>query len=316
VRHLVVLRAPDAQSALGLAEKTAGVLRIAVGKGLLEGFDTPAAYLPSLATQRARQAALPAPDTLRRNLEEAMRGLPFRPALFEPFLRDIDLARVQPLLDRDSLQGTGLALKVDTLLVERAGEWIAMLPLRGVRDSAAIGRMLAPQPGSEILILDLKAASDELYRSYRREAVGHAAIGAAAIVVLLLVALRSPLRVLFVLLPLAAAVIVTTSLILLSGVRLSIFHLVGLLLVVAVGSNYSLFFDRETASLLDRSRTLVSLFFANTSTVIGFGILSLSSVPVLNAIGSTVAIGAVLSLAFSAAFMARRLDSSGAETGR
>jgi len=123
--------------------------------------------------------------------------------------------------------------------------------------------------------------------------------------VLLLVTLRSPRRVLVVLLPLAAAVTVTTSVLLMTGERLSIFHLVGLLLVVAVGSNYSLFFDRDISALLDRDRTLVSLLFANASTVIGFGILSLSSVPVLDAIGSTVALGAVLSLAFSAALMPR-----------
>ena len=161
--------------------------------------------------------------------------------------------------------------------------------------------------------LDLKSASDALYRGYRHEAVRNAAIGAAAIVVLLTGALRSPRRVYFVLLPLAAAVIVTTGAILATGERLSIFHLVGLLLVVAVGSNYSLFFDRETASRLDRGRTFVSLVFANTSTVIGFGVLSLSSVPVLRAIGSTVALGAILSLAFAAAFMPRRIDSVGAD---
>ena len=100
----------------------------------------------------------------------------------------------------------------------------------------------------------------------------------------------------------AMAVIVTASVILLSGTRLSIFHLVGLLLVVAVGSNYALFFDRQAASVEDRERTLVSLVFANIATVIGFGLLAFSDVPVLNAIGSTVALGAVLSLLFSAAF--------------
>jgi predicted exporter len=39
-------------------------------------------------------------------------------------------------------------------------------------------------------------------------------------------------------------------------------------------------------------------------------------VPVLASIGSTVALGAVLSLAFSAAFMSRRLDSPRAETAQ
>ena len=305
VRHLLVLRAADAQSALALAEKYARLLEGAKEQAMLEGFDTPSAYLPSHAAQRARQASIPDADTLRRNLNDAVQGLPFRAGVFEPFLNEAASARSQSLVDRGSLAGTTLALKVDSLLVDRGGDvWTAMLPLRGVRDTAVLRERIAPA-GSEALLLDLKAASDELYRDYRREAFGHALIGAGAIVVLLLVALRSPRRVFFVLLPLAAAVTVTAALVLASGERLSIFHLVGLLLVVAVGSNYSLFFDRETATLLDFSRTVVSLLFANLSTVIGFGILSLSSVPVLDAIGSTVAVGAVLSLAFSAAFMLR-----------
>jgi len=102
-----------------------------------------------------------------------------------------------------------------------------------------------------------------------------------------------------VLAPLVAAVVVTTVA-LRAGGPLSIFHLVGLLLVVAVGSNYSLFFDREAASAPDRGRTVISLGFACLSTVVGFGVLAFSSVPVLKAIGSTVAIGAMLALVFSA----------------
>lgn len=305
VRHLVVLRAADAQVALEKAEKLGSVLERAKERGLLEGFDTPAAYLPSRASQRARQAAIPDADTLRRNLAEAVTGMPFRAGVFEPFLADTAAARRQPLIDRAALEGTSLALKVDSLLAKRGDEWAAMLPLRGVQDAAALQREVAAAGAGDVVLLDLKGASDELYRSYRSEAFVHALLGAAAIVVLLVGALRSPRRAAFVLLPLVAAVLVTTGAILLSGTRLSIFHLVGLLLVVAVGSNYSLFFDRATAALLDPSRTLVSLLFANLSTVIGFGILSLSSVPVLAAIGSTVAIGAMLSLAFSAAFMLR-----------
>ena len=100
----------------------------------------------------------------------------------------------------------------------------------------------------------------------------------------------------------------------LGGQRLSIFHLVGLLLVVAVGSNYSLFFDRQVATERDRERTIVSLLFANVSTVIGFGLLTFSSVPVLNAIGSTVGLGAILSLIFSA-ILIRRPVAAVKETG-
>jgi predicted exporter len=69
-----------------------------------------------------------------------------------------------------------------------------------------------------------------------------------------------------------------------------------------------LFFDRQAASAQDRERTLVSLLFANLCAVIGFGVLSFSKVPVLHALGSTVGIGAILSLVFSAILITRAHD--------
>jgi predicted exporter len=46
---------------------------------------------------------------------------------------------------------------------------------------------------------------------------------------------------------------------------------------------------------------LASLLIANLTTVIAFGALSFSTVPVLSALGSTVAPGTLLALLFSAA---------------
>ena len=138
VRHLVAVSAPTEQAALEMAERASAALREAVGGGWLEGFDSPASYLPSEATQRARQAALPAAQTLRETLEAARKGLPFRADAFEPFVRDVSQARAGPLLERSSLQGTSLGLRLDALLVQRAAGWIGMLPLRGVKDARAI----------------------------------------------------------------------------------------------------------------------------------------------------------------------------------
>jgi predicted exporter len=299
VRYLVVVNAGDEEAALRASESIAAVLSKAARAGLLEGYDSPAIYLPSREAQRSRQAALPAPADLRRNLQQALGGLPYRTGAFEPFLADAAAARTMPLVDRDSLQRTNFALKLDTLLVKRGTGWAAMLPLRGVTDAAGIAREISALSGARATLLDLKSESDRLYGDYRREALTHSLLGAAAIVVLLFLGLRSPRRVFDVLAPLAAAVVITAGVLAAAG-PLSIFHLVGLLLVVAVGSNYSLFFDRQVASGPDRGRTVVSLLFACVSTIIGFGLLSFSAVPVLHAIGSTVGIGAILALAFSA----------------
>ena len=299
VRFLVAIRAQDEQAALQASEAIGEALHKASLAGLLEGYDSPADYFPSRQAQRARQSALPPGAELRANLERALHGLPFRRQVFEPFLRDAAAAKSLPLIDRGSLQGTRFALRLDTLLVKREGGWMAMLPLRDVKDAASLARDLPAPPGAQVALLDLKHESDQLYRTYREEALMHSLLGALAIVVLLFASLRSPRRVFDVLAPLAAAVLVTTGVLVLAGQPLSIFHLVGLLLVVAVGSNYSLFFDRR-ADGSDRERTIVSLLFANVTAVIGFGLLAFSKVPVLHDIGVTVGMGTILALACSA----------------
>ena len=90
---------------------------------------------------------------------------------------------------------------------------------------------------------------------------------------------------------------------------LTILHLVGLLLIVAIGSNYALFFNRPTAASSADSvgprdaidpQTLASLLIANLATVAGFGLLALSHVPMLESFGLTVGPGAMLALLFSA----------------
>jgi predicted exporter len=304
VRYMLVLKAPDQESVLQQGEAVAAVLRSQVQDGALQGYDTPP--LPSRRTQQARLSALPDAATLNANLRLALRDLPFRSATFAPFPQDIASAKQQPLLDRTALQHSNLGLKLDSFLLQRASGWMLMLPLRGVQDAARIEQDIRHETGTPFILLDMKHESEQMFHDYRREATHNALFGALAIVVLLFASLCSARRVFEVSLPLVAAVIIVTAGLILGGHTLSIFHLIGLLLVVAVGSNYALFFDQRCTSAQDRERTVTSLLFANTSTVLGFGLLSFSQSPVLNAIGSTVAAGAVLSLIFSAVLIAGR----------
>ncbi|ADE10610.1 MMPL family transporter [Sideroxydans lithotrophicus] len=306
VRYMLVLSDSDQENVLQQGEAIAVVMSKLVGQGMLAGFDMPP--LPSRAVQQARQNSLPDGPTASRNLDAALHGLPFRSAVFAPFAQEIAAAKQQPLLDRAAMQGSNLGLKLDSFLVRRDGKWSLMLPLRGVKDPAGLEQGIRHATETSFVLLDMKQESEQMFRAYRHEAAKNAMLGVLAIAALLFISLRSPRRVLQVLLPLAAAVIVVTAGLVLAGHNLSIFHLIGLLLAVAVGSNYALFFDRRCTSPQDRERTVTSLLFANMSTMLGFGLLSFSQSPVLNAIGSTVAIGAVLSLIFSAILIVGRDD--------
>lgn len=301
VRYLLVVQAADREAALAGSEQVVARLEALVASKAIAGFDSPGRWLPSLAAQRERQAALPDATTLAANMAQAIEGTPFRPDTFAPFLADVAAARQQPLLRREDLNGSSLALRVDSLLVPAAGHWLAMLPLHDVSNPSAVAKAVAGIDGKGLIFLDLKQESDRLLGTYLHEALTLSLAGSIAIAGLLLVSLRSPRRTVAVLLPLAAAVICTAALLLTVEGRLSIFNLFGLLLVAAVGSNYCLFFERAPdEDDLARRRMVASLVIADLCTVVGFGILAFSVIPVLYGIGRTVAIGACLSLLFGA----------------
>jgi predicted exporter len=168
-------------------------------------------------------------------------------------------------------------------------------------DVARIAAAVSSARLANTQVLDLKIQTDALYASYLEEALRLSGIGLLLIIVLLGFVLRSVRRVAQVLAPLLLAVLAVAAGLALWGVRLNILHLVGMLLIFAVGSNYALFFDRAQITPGDAHppRLLASLGVANLSTVIGFGLLAFSAVPVLQALGATVAPGAFLALLFA-----------------
>lgn len=311
VRYLVVVTAATQQAALVGSEQVSARLRPLVDAGVIGRFESPSVYLPSVATQQTRLASLPDDATLRRRFLAAAATLPVHADRFAPFFADVTKARSLAPLTPDDIAGTSLSEGVDALLVKSAGRWTALLPLRGPRrrdaviDATKVRAAVASAALPGVYFLDLKAQSDRLYDGYLHEAILLSLAGLIAIVVLLFAATRSPWRVLRIIAPLAMAVAVVMAGLTLAGKQLTILHLIGMLLIFAVGSNYALFFDRSAQEGKLAPRTLASLLLAATTTVVGFGILAFSSVPVLNAIGATVGPGAILALMFSA-ILARR----------
>ncbi|HPE73314.1 MAG TPA: MMPL family transporter, partial [Candidatus Competibacter sp.] len=79
------------------------------------------------------------------------------------------------------------------------------------------------------------------------------------------------------------------------GERLSLFHLVSLLLVLGIGVDYGLFFSRPGTDPAARRRTLHALLVCCGSALTVFILLSTSTLPALHAIGLTVSLGVVAS---------------------
>jgi len=305
-RHMIVVTGTDGEAVLEDAEEIARRLDRLVAANRLAGYDTPARILPSLQTQRARLASLPEPAELRARLRTALAGSPLRAERVEPFVADVERARKAPPASRGDLAGTSLEAALDGMLLggrEANARAIIGLsaPAGATLDTEAVRAALAGNRPTSAVLLDVKGEIDRMYGGYFQRALAMSGVGLAVIVALLLGALRSPARVARVMAPLLAGVLVVAAGHAALGSPLTLLHLVGLLLVVAIGSNYALFFDRlASADGPPAPRTLASLAVANATTVASFGVLAASSIPVLHALGSTVAPGALVTLLFSA----------------
>lgn len=316
----LAVSAPDEAGVLRQAEQVAAHLDGLVAQGLLQGYESPTRLLPSPALQQQRLNALPDAATLSANLEQATRDGPLPAARLGAFVADVQAARTQPLLTRAALQATPLGNALDAQLIpgdpQSGRPWRALLSLQthaGSPDMTALRTALAPLPG--VQVFNIKGELDALYARYLREARVQALLGGLAVCLLLAVHLRSARRLWRIALPIVAAVLIVLAGLSLLGAALGILHLVGLLLTVAIGSNYALFFDQirahqdsqpaGAAAPVDND-TLASLALANVTAVISFAFLAFSTIPVLFAIGQVVAPGILLSLLLAAAFIPAR----------
>ncbi len=283
VSRLLILQSDSIEGLLQQAEALQPKLEELIAQGAISDAELVSRYLPSARTQRKRQAELPDPQTLRANLDLAMQGLPFRRGTFEPFLRDLSAARQLTPLTLPMLEGTPLFSRVHSLLLQAGEGWLLMIPLTGVHGSDI--------HAGEARYLDLREETRRFVAGFRDEALYRLGWGLLALIALLLVALRSPRRVLRVLLPVALALVIDVALLLALGYRLSLFHLVSLLLVAGISLDYSLFVNRPRIDPEEFRHTRHALRICLASTAAVFGLLALSQLPVLKAIGMTVVIG-------------------------
>ncbi len=315
---LIVIKARDMESALQLSEAASTVLDTLTQTNVLRSYQAPTQFLPSQKTQATRQSNLPDGNTLSTRLTEALSELPLKGDKLGEFLSDIAKAKQLPLLTPKDFTGTTMGVGLQALLNQSAipnapQPWTALIALRAPSDTSAGINLTAIKtaltavnhPAATLHVLDIKSEADAMYSEYFAEAKLLTFIGLALITAVLSLFLRSFRRVLRVLLPLLATVTVVAAGIVWFNGSLSLLHLIGLLLVVAVGSNYALFFDQTDSASVTKAEhfnMLSSLLFANLTTVVGFGLLAFSKVPVMNAIGIAVGPGALLALTLAATF--------------
>jgi predicted exporter len=290
IRYLLVLDASTTEGVLELSESISPQVDSLIATHAVDDVELPSRYLPSVAVQRARQQKLPDHSTLALALNTALADLPFQSGLFTPFLADVDAARTLPLLTPTEFARSLFGARLDAMLVQRDGRWLGLATLAGVHNPDAF-TALANANDEHVRLLDLKASSESLIAQYRTRILQALAIALILLALTVAVTFRDLVRAWHVIAPMSLATILVLAVLRISGVSLSLFHLVALTLAAGLGLHYALFFERKVDNAAEARRTLHATLVCVISALLVFGLLATSSLPVLRAIGLTVALG-------------------------
>ena len=296
--RMLIVTGADKESVLQMSESISPALDGLIANDVLEGYDMAAQFIPSKRQQLQNLAVFKDPDQIRENLTLALKDAAFKPGVFKPFTDQVDQFAAHPLIDIDEFLQRDIGKRLEPLIFDFEDEAAGVVLLHGVGDEPAVREFA--RGNENVIYMHLKTSATELVtRSVNR--VSMIILGCiVAIFLILTYSFRSVLRPFKILVPTFSAALVTAALLVFFDCPLSIFHLISLMLVVGLGLDYALFFNRFPQNAEEWDTTFKSLWVCAATTVTVFGILILSQIPPLKAIGMTVGIGATLSILFAA----------------
>ncbi|WP_374650813.1 MMPL family transporter [Dongia sp.] len=269
--QFVLVEAADDEIALQRSEAVSAILDNLQGDGVLGAHRGPADFVPSLARQAENRQLVQRLDWVAQATQLGLASHE-KPVAKEMILQDALEGGALPFL-REWVLGPGrhvIALD-DVEMPETLHE--ALANLEGVR------------------YLDPAGDFTERLGTYRHRALW--LIGLSALLMIVPLGWRYGLKGgVIVLLPSLAALILAPALVAVSGEGISFFHVMGLILVLAIGVDYATF-CAET-DLAHRPVTMLAVMLDVVTTLLSFGLLAFSSVFAVHAFGLTMLIGILI----------------------
>ncbi len=292
MRYQLVLHATSLETLLRQNEALDTLLQEAVNDGFLGGWQSASQLLPSQHLQKRRQATIPGSEQLATRLNEALQGSAFREDAFVPFLQNADSVKHFASLTPEFIANTELASWLESHLIFVAGQWVSLISLSQPQPEKLAVRIKTWD--IDVDLIDLQQSSQALVSNYRVGALKTILFASLAIIMLLLIDQRQVQRIAWIAVTVVSALSVTVATVVSLHDGLTIIHLVALLLVIGLGLDYALFLSRQETSDGQMATRHAVLACAATTTAT-FGILAMSSIPVLKFLGLTVAIGSISS---------------------
>lgn len=144
------------------------------------------------------------------------------------------------------------------------------------------------------------ALTDALDQTYREDAKRATLLGAVAVLLLVAIHLRRPLRILLAVLPVAVGLVWTLGLMNLMDLRVDPLSVTVFLLVIGIGIDNGIHFvarTRQIGTEVASAELLLPMILTSTTTMLSFGTLVFASMGMLRVLGQVLVLGVGASLA-------------------
>lgn len=282
-----VLAADSEQKLLEAEEQLTPALDTLVANGQISGYQATSRYVPSAARQQLSQQlyaeqVFAATGLLDQWAQQGQLAPIVQPA------RDKFAQASQDILNVHAWQQSSTSeLARHLWLGEYEGSFYSVITLSGIRDAATVTLLTAlARQYPQAVFSDRIHSFSVILQTYRLQLTQLLLLAYGLIGVLL--AVRFRWHTWRIMAAPALASLITLSCLHLLGIPITIFHTLALLLVLGVGLDASIFlYDNHNA------HTWMAVTLASLTTLLSFGLLTLSETPVLHFFGQTVLMGIV-----------------------
>jgi predicted exporter len=292
-RFVVAIGATE-EAALQVNERVAEALQQAVDAGEVGAFHSLAVLLPSAERQQQIDATIRNAPGLEQRFARAFDEAGFNTEMFAAFFAARKAEPAPPLRFED-LEQSAAAPLVRSLRMPVEDDIAFMSLVRDVRDPDALAERLAAIDGATYV--DQVKLMRSAMQDYRERTTVLLVIGLFAVAGVLAIHYRAPRVVLAVMAPAVLAAGLTIAALAALGMPLDLIGLTAVLMVLSIGVDYGVFLaETERVHPEALHATLLALLVCWATTVLGFGVLTLSAHPVMKTIGVVAGVGVTASL--------------------
>jgi len=281
-QQLLLVKAASDEALLIRLEEVGKQLDVWKKQGSLLNYQSIAQYIPSIKAQKENFDLVTALYQSQAKNLAAQLNFSEPPLLRQPFT---------PLLIDDYL-ASSVSQPLGFLWLNKiAGQSSAIILLNEIKNNQAVQSFIAEQ--DDLTYLDKADEISAVFATYRMY-IGKLLVAAYLLIALLLI-WRYGLKLGFlVIMPPVIAACVGLAVTSVVGIPITIFNLLALILILGIGIDYTLFFA-EQKEMKKAKNTLLSITLSAITTVLSFGLLSLSETQAIHGFGVTVLTGIIVS---------------------